>query len=263
MSRLSFERYCAEIIAQTDLLATSIKDADMSVPVPSCPGWNVGQLVRHLGGGQRWVETIARTRATEPPSDTNFRDLSACANEDPEALVPWLVECGAGLEEALREIGPDAEVWTPLPGHRSRFFARRFAHETLVHRADAELALGIEFTAATDVLLDAVDEWLELLALPQMFEFHPGMRELLGPGRTLHFHATDTPEEAGAEWVVDLTGELIQWRSAHEKAAVAVRAPLADLLLVLYRRRPARSAGVEVIGDAELLDFWLERVGFG
>lgn len=84
-----------------------------------------------------------------------------------------------------------------------------------------------------------------------------------GPGRTLHFHATDTAPEAAAEWVVDLTGEAITWRRTHEKAAVAVRGPLTELLLVLYRRRPARSEGVEILGDAELLDFWLERVGFG
>jgi hypothetical protein len=104
---------------------------------------------------------------------------------------------------------------------------------------------------------------MELGSLPQMFEFHPAKRELLGPGRTLHLHATDTRAEAAAEWLVDLTGDAVVWRRAHEKAAVAVRGPLTDLLLVVYRRRPVRSKGVEVFGDADLLDFWLERVGFG
>ncbi|WP_079038744.1 hypothetical protein [Streptomyces sp. NBRC 110028] len=89
------------------------------------------------------------------------------------------------------------------------------------------------------------------------------MRELLGPGRTLHFHATDTAPEAHAEWVVDLTGEVIAWRRAHEKAAVAVRGPLTELLLLVYKRRPAHGGTVEVLGDAKLLDFWLERVSFG
>ncbi|MFE5122404.1 hypothetical protein [Streptomyces sp. NPDC056669] len=89
------------------------------------------------------------------------------------------------------------------------------------------------------------------------------MRELLGPGRTLHFHATDTAPEVAAEWVVDLTGDAITWRRAHEKAAVAVRGPLTDLLLIIYKRRPARSAGVEILGDEKLLDFWRERVSFG
>ena len=104
---------------------------------------------------------------------------------------------------------------------------------------------------------------MQLGSLPMHFEIHPQMRELLGPGRTLHFHATDTAPEAAAEWLVDLTGDAITWRRAHEKAAVAVRGPLTDLLLVIYKRRPAGSPGIEVLGDAQLLDFWLDRVSFG
>ena len=30
---------------------------------------------------------------------------------------------------------------------------------------------------------------------------------------------------------------------------------------MIYRRRPV--AGLDVTGDAKLVDFWLERVGFG
>ena len=66
---LSYDRYCAEILAQTDQLRSHIEDADLAVPVPSCPGWNVGQLLRHLGGAQRWAEATVRTRATQPLPD--------------------------------------------------------------------------------------------------------------------------------------------------------------------------------------------------
>ncbi len=44
--------------------------------------------------------------------------------------------------------------------------------------------------------------------------------------------------------------------------ARAVRGPLTDLLLVIYKRRPARGDGIKVFGDTALLDFWLERVSF-
>jgi len=263
LSPLSYERLCAEIVTQTGLLRSCIQGADLTLPVPSCPGWNVGQLLRHLGGGHRWVEETVRTRAQQPLADDHFRDLTAYTNEDPDVLGPWLDEGAARLADTLRAAGPDALVWTPVPGGSVAFFARRFAHETAIHRADATLALGAEFTLEEEVARDAVDEWMELGSLPMHFDIHPWMRELLGPGRTLHFHATDTAPEASAEWVVDLTGEAITWRRTHEKATVAVRGPLTGLLLVLYRRRPARSEGIEVIGDVELLDFWLERVGFG
>lgn len=61
---------------------------------------------------------------------------------------------------------------------------------------------------------------MELDSLPQHFEVHPEKRVLLGSGRTLHFHAIDTAPEAAAEWLIDLTGDVIVWCRAHEKAAV-------------------------------------------
>jgi uncharacterized protein (TIGR03083 family) len=263
MTPLSYERYCSEIVAQTDLLRSCIEGADLTVPVPSCPGWNVSQLVRHLGGAQRWAEATVGSRATQPLPDEHFRDLSAHTDGDPAVLGPWLVEGAAQLADTLRRAGPDEKLWTPVPGGSTKFYARRFTHETVIHRADATLAVGAEFTLDEEVALDALDEWMELGSLPMHFEVHPWMRELLGPGRTLHFHATDTAPETAAEWLIDLTGDAIVWRRAHEKAAVAVRGPLVDLLLVIYKRRPARSEGIEILGDAEWLDFWLERISFG
>ena len=264
MTVLSHERCCAEIITQTDLLRSCIDGADLTVPVPSCPGWNVGQLLRHLGGAQRWALGVVASRADAPvPEPGDVRDLSAYARQDPAVVGPWLAEGAAALAGALRTAGPDAPLWTPVPGGNASFYARRFMHETAIHRADATLALGERYRLDSDIALDAVDEWMQLGALPMHFEIHPQMRELLGPGRTLHFHATDTAPEAAAEWLVDLTGDAITWRRAHEKAAVAVRGPLTDLLLVIYKRRPAAGPGIEVLGDAQLLDFWLDRVSFG
>jgi uncharacterized protein (TIGR03083 family) len=234
----------------------------MTVPVPSCPGWVVGQLCRHLGGAQRWATGIVATRAAELTPE-QFRDLSAYTAEDPAVLDPWLAQGAAQLADALRDAGPDALLWTPVPGGTTEFYARRFTHETAIHRADGTLPLGAGFTLDPEVAIDGIDEWMELGSLPMHFEVHPRMRELPGPGRTVHLHATDAAPELGAEWVVDLTGEVITWRRAHEKAAVAVRGPLTDLLLLIYKRRPARGAGIEILGDEQLLDFWLDRVGFG
>jgi uncharacterized protein (TIGR03083 family) len=264
MTPLGFQEYCSEIVAQTRLLTSCIDGADLTVPVATCPGWNVGQLLRHLGGGQRWAAQTVRTRATDRLSDEHFRDLSAYANEDPAVVGPWLAAGAVQLSDALREAGPDAVVdTTPVPYGTAGFFARRFTFETAIHRADATLALGAEYTLDHIVAVDGMDEWMELGSLPMHFEIHPWTRELLGPGRTLHFHATDVAPDLHAEWVVDLTGDTLAWRRAHEKAAVAVRGPLVDLLLIVYKRRSPRSDDVEILGDETLLDFWLERVSFG
>lgn len=223
--------------------------------MPSCPGWNVAQLLRHLGGGLRWAEEIVRTRAAGPLPDDHFRQVAA--DLDP-ALGGWVAAGGSQLAATLRATGPDVPLWSPVAGGSS-FYARRFAYETLVHRADATLALDADFVVAPEVAVDALDEWMELGALPEMLDLHPEQRELLGPGRTVHLHATDA---VGAEWVVDLTGSAITWRRAHEKAAVAVRGPLTELLLLVYGRRPVTDR-VEVLGDRDLLDFWRARTGFG
>ena len=132
-----------------------------------------------------------------------------------------------------------------------------------MHRADATLTLGRAYALERDVAIDGVDEWMRLGSLPMHFELHPWMRELLGPGRTLHFHATDTNPDDDAEWVFDLTGDISTWRRAHEKAAVAVRGPVTELLLVIYKRRSPRDGTVEVLGEQNLLDFWLDRMSFG
>jgi hypothetical protein len=98
---------------------------------------------------------------------------------------------------------------------------------------------------------------MELGCMPFHFEVHPWMRELLGPGRTVGLHATD----ADAHWLLDPTGDVIAWQRADKQAAAEIRAPVTDLLLTIYRRR--RVAGLDVTGDAKLVDFWLERVAFG
>ncbi|MCW2651205.1 MAG: hypothetical protein QOE41_1776 [Mycobacterium sp.] len=264
MPRLDFDDYCAAIVAQTDMLRAAIDGADLTRPVPSCPGWNVGQLLRHLGGGQRWAAEMVRTRTTERLPDEHFRDLSPYRDEDPATVAPWLAEGAAQLAEALRGAGPDGPVPTdPIPDGTAMFYARRFTHESAIHRADAVLALGMPFAIEPTIAVDGIDEWMELGSLPMHFDLHPWTRELLGPGRTLHFHATDTDPQEGAEWLVDLTGDALAWRRAHEKAAVAVRGPVTDLLLLIYKRQPASSGALEILGEGRLLDFWLKRVSFG
>lgn len=262
---LSYDRYRAEIVGQAETLADTIKDADLTTPAPSCPGWNVGQVLRHLGGAHRSAVETIRGRLQFGDVDQSWRDLSAYTNEDPAVVGPWLVDGANELSDTLAAAGDAAPVPAPAPDlpQDTRFHARRMAHETGIHRADATLPLGAGYTLDPEVAVDGVDEWLELGCLPFHFEYNPALRDLLGPGNTLHFHATDVPADLEAEWLLDLTGDVFTWRRAHEKAKVAVRAPLTDLLLVLYRRRPVTAPGVEILGDREFFDAWHARVSFG
>ncbi|MEU4213090.1 maleylpyruvate isomerase family mycothiol-dependent enzyme [Streptomyces sp. NPDC026206] len=263
MTLLPHDRYCAEIVTQTDLLRAALRGADPSATVPTCPDWTLAQLVLHVSSAHRGVEEIVRNRVKEftVPTDETA-GTGGAENYDIAALDARLAEGALKLSETLREAGPDAEVWTFGAEHKASFWARRMTHETAMHRADVFAAAGADYTLDPAVAADCIDEWLELVTSPQAIAYKPVYGELTGPGRTLHLHATDTAAELNAEWFIDATGETVQWRRAHEKAAVAVRGPLTDVLRVFYRRSPADSDRVEVLGDREVLDLWLERASF-
>lgn len=260
---LDHDRLIAVLTEQTALLRDVVGTADPATPVPTCPGWTIGALVRHLAGGLRWAADVVATRATEPPDDRFFRDVTRAAEQTPAELEEQLAVGSAALAAALADAGPDAPTWTPLGPGTAAFFARRFAHEVALHRADATLAAGRPYALDPAVAVDALDEWLELACLPQMLELFPERRALLGPGRTVHLHATDAAADLDAEWVVDLTGAVPTWRRAHEKSAVAVRGPVTELVLVVYGRRPPEGGDLQVFGDRELLTTWLAASPFG
>lgn len=261
-STLSHDRYCDEIAHQVGLLrAVVTSGADLSMTVPTCPDWSLQRLARHTGGALRWAELLVRTRAREEVPDEKVP-----LGEGPENagdLDAWLAETGDMLVATLREAGPDAEVWSWAGIPTSGFWARRMAHELTVHRADAALAAGLPYEVAPDIAADAVDEWLQIVEFVQRAMPHDGARELRGPGRSIHLHATDGTPELDAEWLVELTEDHILWRRGHAKATVALRGPLTTVMLAFYRRLPLDHAELEVLGERELLEFWLERTAFG
>ncbi|MFM9367838.1 maleylpyruvate isomerase family mycothiol-dependent enzyme [Streptomyces sp. Da 82-17] len=242
------ETYCTTLTEQTDLLSTHTRTADESLPVPTCPGWTLADLLRHVGDTYAWAERLVRTRAAGPEHLTAGQTAPVTA---------------AHLAATLRAAGPDTELWSPAPPHSPLFWARRMAVEATVHRYDADRALGIPYELDPATALIGLGEWVEMSTLPQAFPSADARRALLGPGRTIHLHATDTPDAAG-EWLIDLTGEHgddIPVRHAHEKAAVAVRAPAAELLLLMYGRRTLADDGVESFGDTALFEEWLKNSG--
>ncbi|MFF3661361.1 maleylpyruvate isomerase family mycothiol-dependent enzyme [Streptomyces olivochromogenes] len=267
MTLLAHDRYCDAIELEVRRLRDVVTSgADLSATVPTCPDWSLERLVRHTGGALRWVELIVRTKAQENIQDEQVPLIEGppAAEGDPAALDAWLAETGEMLVAALREAGPDTKVWAWAGDLSSGFWARRMTHELVIHRADATLAAGLPYEVAPDVAADAIDEWLGIIEFVQRTRPHDGAAaELRGTGRSIHLHATDTPPELNAEWVVELTEEGVSWRRDHEKATVALRGPLTDVLLAFYRRLPLDDGRLEVLGERELLEFWLERATFG
>jgi predicted lipid carrier protein YhbT len=74
-------------------------------------------------------------------------------------------------------------------------------------------------------------------------------------GPSIHVHCTDTE----GEWLVQLPadGERVVTRE-HAKADVALRGPAEGLLLMLWGRLDSAAADLEVIGDTDVVNRWVE-----
>ncbi|WP_328604847.1 maleylpyruvate isomerase family mycothiol-dependent enzyme [Amycolatopsis sp. NBC_00345] len=262
---MDFQSQCAAIVAQTELLQATVDGADPATPIAACPDWTLGQLLNHVGAGHRWAEETVRTRADQMLPDQELRHPASTPRQ-----ASWLPDGARELADALRTAGPEARLVTPVPAGppRAAFYARRFMNETALHRADATLAVGAEFTLDHDVAVDAMEEWLELGSLPVMLDYFPERRALLGEGRTVHLSPADSPTGSTADdgksegWTIDLTGDLLAWHhGTPTKPTVTIEAPVTDLLLVIYGRQPAKTA--KLTGDTGFLDHYLSQVSFG
>ena len=253
MTSLTHDRFCDEIVAQTGLLREVVTGADLSATVPTTPDWNLADLLRHVGGNLRALDQAVRTGVpvTEPAREVPGH--AGPSGDDPAAVAAWLAVAAVGVATGVGAAGPDAaaQLWTVR--WPTAAWARRAAQDIVVHRADAAGTVGAAYTVDGELAVDAVDEFLDLLS-------GLAAAEGAGPGGTVHLHATDADPGLSAEWLVELDLPTFRWRHAHEKATVAVRTPLADLLRVVTRRLPPDSEGIEVLGDRAVLDTWLERM---
>ncbi|MFC7384596.1 maleylpyruvate isomerase family mycothiol-dependent enzyme [Sphaerisporangium rhizosphaerae] len=251
----SHERYCSAVEAEVARLAEVVEGAVLAVEVPTCPGWTVGKLVRHVGIIHRWAEHIVRERTRTPVTS---REVPVKLPEDDAEYSSWLAEGGETLVTTLRAAGGEVPVWSWGGETNSVFWARRMLHESTVHRADAEITLGREPDIAVPVAVDGAEELLDNLRVaPWLAE---GLAEPAGSGERLHFHATDAGE--AGEWTVTLVPGGFTWERGHGKGDVAVRGTAGDLLLLLYGRRDPAEHRYEIFGDRPLLDRWLTKTAF-
>jgi len=259
MPPISAERCFAEIEVSTDALAGLIDGADLTRPVPTCPDWTLRQLATHLGRAHRWAAEIAATRSAE---FIPFRQVpDGRIPDDPAQHAPWLRAGAARVIEAVREAGSDP-VWAFDRLRPASFWGRRMAHETAVHRADAELATGREAYLAPDIAADGIDEWLGFLSGGPVDGGQDTRLDALPEGAVLHVHATDDDLNEAGEWLVRHEGSKVTVEHGHGRGDVALRGPASRLLLLLIRRVPPDDPQVQVVGDAALLTGWLAHTPF-
>lgn len=259
-------RYYETITASTGTLAGLVGGADLTLGVPTCPGWTLRQLATHIGRAQRWAAQIVSTRSAQAIA---FREVpGGRIPDDPAEHAGWLRAGADRLVTALGEAG-DAPVWAFGEQQPAGFWARRMTHETTVHVVDAQLTVppgnGRQSgdgrpAIAADVAADGIDEWLTVLAGPADGE--PDLRAAgLAEGDSLHVHAADAPDGTG-EWLVAHDPAGITVRRVHDKGTIALRGGASDLLLVLLQRLPPETPGIQLHGDPAVFRRWLDKTRF-
>ena len=253
LSVITDERFSAGIRDSAARLADVVAVTDEAARIPTCPDWSMRQLATHVGRAHRWAGEIINRRATEMIPHREAPD--GRLPDDPAARPGWLT-AGADRLIAAAELAGTEKVWSFVGMGPAGFWLRRMAHETGVHCADAELAVGRPAPIPADLAVDGIDEWFG--------GFSGGLGGRPSPlaeGATLHLHATDDGLDGG-EWLLSGTSSGVTVQPGHGKADAALRGPVGTLFLVLMRRLPPDTPGVEVLGDGAVVSTWLANTAF-
>jgi uncharacterized protein (TIGR03083 family) len=216
----------------------------LDASVPTCEGWEVVDLVQHVGRVYVWVTQILTSRATEMPETRN--DLPE--GEPLEVFADVLDEVVAALQDA--EAGTPVWNWADGSDNVALFWARRMAHESSVHRFDTQTAHGVMQPIDAELAGDGLDEMLDVIA-PRIYS----RDNVKGPTGTIALQSSDN----GA-WCLQLEPGGPQRLDVLSDPDVTVHGTSSALLLGSYGRMPW--SALETTGDADLLTQWTAAMNF-
>jgi uncharacterized protein (TIGR03083 family) len=231
-------------------LWSAAAQAGPDAAVPSCPEWVVRDLVMHQGGIHRWAASIVGTPLTEA-WDVELDEVVRTWPDDAD-LISWFEDGLDALVTILSQAPADLTCWTFLKAASPlAMWARRQAHETSVHGADAELAAGR--TPAPFEPAFAADGIGELL---ECFITRRGGMLRSNPERVLRVRCTD----AAGDWLVRIGPDTVVTTAGQGdgRADCTVAGGASDLYLALWNRRPTADLNVE--GERAVLDLFADKV---
>lgn len=182
--------FATALIAENTAFADLLRDADLSIPVPTCPEWTLEQLMRHVGRGDRWCAQIVAEQSMDFIDPRTVEGGKPPAGRDNE--IAWLQAGPRQLIDAVAATGADTAVWTFLGPRPASWWIRRRLHEVVVHRADAAIALGVDYDVDPALAADAITEWLERVEIQADEEGPAGGDRPVADEHSIHLHATDS-----------------------------------------------------------------------
>ena len=239
------------------LLAGAAEAAGLTAKVPTCPGWQVRDLVRHQAYVHGWAARHVREQLPELIDEAN--EAAILGGGPPHTELIGAYRAGhAALVAALRDADPGITCATFMAAPSPlAFWARRQAHETAIHRFDAQAATaaGAPSPAAAfepAFAADGVDELIMGFAARRRYRLR-GDTEC-----TLTVRAADTRGcwqarllDGGTE-VRHEVGEPGEAGRAH----CVLEGPASGLYAFLWNRSDSDKAGITVGGDPSVLDAW-------
>lgn len=159
MGALTTERYLRSVEKDAASMLAVVAVMPLDEPVPTCPEWSLRDLVVHTGVVHRHKTEIVRLGLTDgSPDQPDGPGNSASA----DALQEWFLEGVSDLVAVFEAADLTRPTWTWCPhDHTGEWWARRMAHETVIHAADARITAGLEVTVEGELAVDGVDEILD------------------------------------------------------------------------------------------------------
>ncbi len=235
---------------QGELLAESAEGGGLDLAVPTCPEWQLRDLLDHVGRVHRWAAAYVATGRTTMLGDEEEKPIFGDPPRD-EELVDWFRTGHRNLCESLESAPADLECWTFMAAPSPlAFWARRQAHETTIHRADAESASGKLTSVSPRLAADGIDELLTGFA-PR------GRRLLFDPPRTMAVETSDSNDR----WLITLgTEQVTAVRDAGgtSGADCTVSGSASDVYMSLWNRLP--SSALRTDGDAGVLTGFCDKL---
>jgi uncharacterized protein (TIGR03083 family) len=246
---VEIDEHITAVGREAGLFAEAARQGGLEAAIEACPGWNMRDLVRHLSEIHLWAAArVAKRTAKLFPDDISEHTESwpelAVFWPDDNDLIDWYLKTNANLVQALESASPADDIPTFLPAPSPlAMWARRQAHETAVHRFDAQNAAGARSGFDPIFASDGIDEMVSGFA-PRADQF-PTTNT-----RTMVVHAEDTNDR----WHLTFTPDGIATVRGDGRADVALTGAASDLYLSLWNR--GSDSTITVDGDRELLELW-------
>ena len=247
---MDYERFLECLTADAGRLRAVVAGHGLAARVPTCPDWTVTDLVRHVGAV--YLHKVACMRDNARPDPWPPAGMESA---EPLGLFDrgWAELSG---ELTQRKPAEPAFSWY-TPDQTVGFWGRRMAHETVIHRVDAELAAGESIAPIpADLAADGIDEVLTTF-LSWGSQVYP---EEFGDLLTRCTGESVLIATGGAQWLVHLDPTGVRVGPGADGQPVAqVSGDAAAVLLWLWRR--AGDDAIRVDGDTAAVDTLRELLG--